>query len=67
MTEVMPRQVTFVVVDEISLASEPAQVILNFNLIDNPPVLDLNGAGVPGSNYSFNYMEQAGPVQVNEE
>ena len=66
MNEVMPRQVTFVVVDEIGLASQPAQVILNFNLIDNPPVLDLNGAGVPGGNYSLKYREQSGRVQVNE-
>ncbi len=60
----MPRQVTFVVTDEIGQASAPANVILNFNLLDNPPVLDLNGPGVPGNNYATSYSEEAAPVQV---
>lgn len=60
----MPRRVTFVVVDEIGLASNGANVILNFNLIDNPPVLDLNGAGVPGNDYQADYREGSVPIQV---
>ena len=51
--------VRFVVVDsdEDSTVSAPATVTINFDSIDNPPVLDLNGPQQPGSSYSTTFQE----------
>lgn len=57
MSAVMPRRVTFVVSDEVGFASNPATVILNFKLIDNPPVLDLNGDRRPGNDFTTEFRE----------
>lgn len=55
----VPRHVTFVVVDddEESGQSNPAIVMINFQSIDNPPVLDLNGPQQPGRDNWVTFVE----------
>ena len=60
-----PRVVRFVVVDELSDQSEPAVVTVNFQSIDNPPVLDLNGPQQPGRDISVTYVEESDPIMVS--
>lgn len=60
-----PRVVTFVVADQLSLFSQPATATINFNSIDNPPVLDLNGPTQPGNDRSVIYTEGDSPVEVS--
>lgn len=50
--------------DEDSGQSNTAMVIINFESIDNPPVLDLNGPQLPGRDYSVSYAEGSNPVMV---
>ena len=65
----MPRQVTLVVVDtdEESGQSNTAMVTINFESIDNPPVLDLNGPQSPGRDNSVSYAEESDPVMVRRD
>ena len=60
------RVVRFVVVDSDanSTPSAPATVTINFESIDNPPVLDLNGPQQAGRNYSATFEEETDPVMV---
>lgn len=60
-----PRVVTFVVTDQLSLPSLPATATINFNSIDNPPVLDLNGPAQPGNDFSVIYTEGDPSVRVS--
>lgn len=60
-----PRLATFVVVDQLGGQSAPATATINFNTIDNPPVLDLNGPALAGNNYMTIYTEGDSPVQVS--
>lgn len=61
-----PRHVTFVVVDddEESGQSLPAIVMINFESIDNPPILDLNGAQEPGRDYFTTFLEESDSIMV---
>ena len=43
--------------DEEGGQSLPATVIINFESIDNPPVLDLNGPQEAGRDYTATYLE----------
>ncbi len=60
-----PRMATFVVADQLGGQSNPATVTINFNTIDNPPVLDLNGPTSPGNNFTTSYTEGGVPVPVS--
>ena len=50
--------------DVDSTQSDPAVVMINFNHIDNPPVLDLNGP-LGGRDYTSVFTEGADPVMVS--
>ena len=60
-----PRAVTFVVSDQLGGQSQPATATINFNTIDNPPVLDLNGPTSPGNDHTIMYTEGSPAVQVS--
>ena len=62
----MPRVVTFIVADELSIQSEPAIVTINFQSIDNPPVLDLNGPQRAGRDSSVTFQEESDPIMVRQ-
>lgn len=62
----VPREVIFVVADGSGGQSEPAMVVINFNSVDNPPVLDLNGPREPQRNYSTTFRENSAPVSVSK-
>ena len=56
----------FLVVDDDAESSQSnvAVVVINFETIDNPPVLDLNGPQQPGRDHSETYVEGNNPIQV---
>lgn len=61
-----PRTVTIVVIDELSSQSNVAMATVNFNTIDNPPVLDVNGPSSSGNdNLTTFYTEGGAPVGVS--
>ena len=53
----MLRDVTFIVVDSPGAQSNPAVARVNFEHLDNPPILDLNGVTVPGNNFTTQFQE----------
>lgn len=61
----MPRVATFVVLDQLSGQSNVAMATVNFNTIDNPPVLDTNGPASSGNDITTLYTEGNSPVPVN--
>ena len=65
-TEV-PLEVSFIVVDndEASEQSNPASVVINFESIDNPPILDLNGPQQPTRDNAVTFVEGSDPIMVS--
>lgn len=51
--------------DEDSGQSNPAVVVVNFESIDNPPMLDLNGPQQPGRDNTVTYVEGSDPAMVS--
>lgn len=50
--------------DEEGGQSPPAMVVINFESIDNPPVLDLNGPQEAGRDYQTSYLEGNDSISV---
>lgn len=61
-----PRVVTFVVSDELGSQSNTAMATINFESVDNPPILDLNGPLQPGTNYMTSFTEEETPISVRK-
>ena len=55
---------TFVVSDEGGSQSNTATARINFESIDNPPVLDLNGPQQAGTSYLATFTEGGLPIPV---
>ena len=61
-----PRVVTFVVSDELGSQSNTAMATINFESVDNPPILDLNGPLQPGTNFMTLFTEGGMPIPVRK-
>ncbi len=61
-----PRIVTFVVSDELGSQSNSAMATINFESVDNPPILDLNGPLLPGTNFVTSFTEGGMPISVRK-
>jgi len=59
------RVVTFIVVDSLGAQSDPARARVNFEHLDNPPILDLNGVTVPGNNFTTQFREGDSLIAVS--
>ena len=60
-----PRDITFVVIDALSSQSNPALARVNFEHLDNPPILDLNGETTPGNDFSTVFNEGSSRISVS--
>ena len=58
------REVVFTVSDDQSTSS--AITFVSFNLVNDPPVLDLNGP-LPGVNYQVEFFEDTSPIPLASE
>ena len=61
----VPRDVTFIVIDSLSAQSNPALARVNFEHLDSPPILDLNGVTTPGNNFTTQFREGDGLISVS--
>ena len=59
------RVVTFIVVDSPGAQSNPAMAQVNFEHLDNPPILDLNGVTIPGNNFTTQFREGDSLIAVS--
>ena len=55
---------TFIVSDELASQSNTAMATINFESVDNPPILDLNGPLQPGTNFMTSFTEGGTPISV---
>ena len=57
---------TFIVTDQMGSQSNAAMARINFDSVDNPPILDLNGPLQPGTNYETSFTEGDAAISVSE-
>ena len=60
----LPRMISFTATDSSGLTSEQTFVFINFESVDNPPVIDLNGNFIPGVNFSTVFSEGGSMIPV---
>jgi hypothetical protein len=59
-----PRLVRVVVADPSGLASAPVFVLVSLVLVNDPPVIDVNGPAVAGSTLLLSFLEDSGDTAV---
>ena len=59
-----PRMISFIAADEVGATSMQAFAIINFESIDNPPMIDLNGNMIAGMNFSAVFTEGSSAIPV---
>ena len=57
---------TVVVSDELGSQSNTAMATINFESVNNPPILDLNGPMQPGTNFMTSFIEGETPIPVRK-
>lgn len=60
-----PRDVTFVVSDELGTQSNTATARIIYSSVDNPPILDLNGPQQSGNDYATTFTEGEPSIPVS--
>ena len=61
----MPREVSFIVTDDLGDVSSPAVARVTFNTVDDTPLLDLNGLQQFSVNTSIQYTEGDNALKVS--
>lgn len=59
-----PRLIIFTATDNVGDTSMEARAIVNFESIDNPPMVDLNGNLIAGVNFSTMFTEGSSMIPV---
>ena len=59
-----PRMISFIAADEVGATSMQAFAVVNFESIDNPPMIDLNGNMIAGMNFSTVFTEGSSAIPV---
>lgn len=62
--EQLPRRISFTASDSLGAISQEAFAIINFEYVDNPPMIDLNGNSFAGVNYSTVFTEGSSMIPV---
>ena len=62
--EQLPRLISFTASDDSGATSREAFAIINFESVDNPPMIDLNGRSTPGVNFSTVFLEGSDMIPV---
>ena len=52
-------------IDSFGAQSNPALARVNFEHLDSPPILDLNGVTIPGNNFTTQFREGDGLIAVS--